>query len=224
MGRKFTEEDIMSYLYGEMEEWEKAEFEKELKNSPELQKDLASLKGVSSFMKKWEVEDPKLNMVFVKDKVGVFDRIKEMVKVPSFGFGKYALVGAAALLLIISLMNLNIEYGDTGFKISAGFFKKSEIDYARLEDILNQKQTETLTLVSRLIDASENSTKTDVQKYISNVFYEVQAQRAQDLNLFERAFVNLDNYTKGRISLTDQNVQEILRRISSTQKLENNEK
>ena len=121
-------------------------------------------------------------------------------------------------------MNLNIEYGDTGFKISAGFFKKSEIDYARLEDILNQKQTETLTLVSRLIDASENSTKTDMQKYISNVFYEVQAQRAQDLNLFERAFVNLDNYTKGSISLTNQNVQEILRRISSTQKLENNEK
>lgn len=224
MGRKFSKEDMMSYLYGEMEEWEKAEFEKELKDNPEMRKELNSLKGMSSFMKKWEVEDPKLNMVFVSEKAGVFNRIKELLKIPAFGIGKYALVGAAALLLIVSLMNLNIEYGEDGFKISAGFFKKSEIDYAKLEEIINQKQTETLTLVSRLIDASENNTKTDMQKYISSVFYEVQTQRAQDLNLFERAFVNLDNYTKGSINLTNQNVREILKRISSTQKLENNEK
>jgi len=224
MKHKYSKEEIMSYLYDEMDKKERGAFEKYLNQSPELQKELAELKGMSVFLQKWEITDPKMNLVFVKDKVSIAEKIKNMFRIPNLSGGKLAVAGALAILFIISILNINIQYSDHRLKMSIGIFNDDNIDYATLEKLLNEKQAETLNMTARLIKESENSTKEDIQRYIDNVFIQIESQRQRDLRMVERAFLNYDDYTTTRLYQTNRTLENFINTVSRPLQLENIQK
>ena len=77
MKSKISQEKLIDYFYGELPDDERKEIEKMLESNPESRKALEELEMTSKVMQKWDVPEPKMNLVFVREKASLFDRLKE---------------------------------------------------------------------------------------------------------------------------------------------------
>ena len=68
MNCSIKKEDLIAFIYGEIDEQKKKIIEEHIKSCPECAQEVASLKKDSSILKKWKVDVPPVDIAFLKEK------------------------------------------------------------------------------------------------------------------------------------------------------------
>ncbi len=211
----------MDYLYGELDERGKEEVERLLKESPEMRAELEELKKTSNNLQEWKAPETELNMVFVQKQESLWERIKEWVKVPVFqsaGKTAYVFGAAAALFLLLSLANFEIKYDDQGFSMNMSIFGKKNAkieDMMMIEEYMQNKQQETLNLISQMIDTNNRKTEGKYAASLNNTLRQVTEWRQLDMNMYDKALNNIYTRNEGRIIQTNKKLNDYMKLIGS---------
>lgn len=147
--------ELLDYYYDELNNENRKQFELHLAKCDECETALNELKLTSAALKKWEVPDPKLNMVFVAEKVDWTEKVKDIfhsVFPSNLHPAKSVAYGFAAVFMLFSFTNFEASYdSETGsFGISTSIFGKSGSN-ANEELLLEQLQSTQQRFIDVLI-------------------------------------------------------------------------
>jgi hypothetical protein len=115
--------ELVAYLYGEVTPAEAASFERHLQTCPVCRAELDGLQTVRTALQSWEMDAvaPRLQLVI---RPTVWQAWREFFALLP-RWGKLA-TGAAAVVLVISLANVQITIGPHGVLLSTGWLTNSE--------------------------------------------------------------------------------------------------
>jgi hypothetical protein len=138
MAYKPSEQDLMAYLYDEMEGEEKIEIEKYLLEHADARLELEKLKSLRSLM--GQVKDKEV----ISPPIFVGDQQQPFYKAPYFK----TIISIAASLLIVILVGkfsgLQIGYHNQELKISFGEIKTQPVHAIPVQNMLSEKEVQTM--------------------------------------------------------------------------------
>lgn len=114
-------EQLVSYVYEELSDNERAEFESHLSSCAECRHELADLRGTRHLLASWAPPQPEFNFHIVRGAAAPAVPRRRFAFVP-----QWALSAAAALLLIAGMAavaNLEIRYGADGLVVRTGWMR-----------------------------------------------------------------------------------------------------
>ena len=114
-------EQLVSYVYEELSDNERAEFESHLSSCAECRQELADLRGTRHLLASWAPPQPEFNFHIVRGAAAPAVPRRRFAFVP-----QWALSAAAALLLIAGMAavaNLEIRYGADGLVVRTGWMR-----------------------------------------------------------------------------------------------------
>ena len=117
-------EQLVSYVYEELSDSERAEFEGHLLSCAACRQELAALRGTRHLLAGWAPPQPEFNFHIVRGTA----RRRRFAFVP-----QWALSAAAALLLaagVAAVANLEIRYGTDGLVVRTGWMRATEAPVA----------------------------------------------------------------------------------------------
>jgi hypothetical protein len=177
MTPEVTEEMLVDYLYGEVDDDQRKAIEAYLDAHPDKREELEALSQTRGILSQWTDEEPAANVVFVADDHRRFSRTTWRMVVGG------AVAAAAALLMM---------FGDFEVGVRGGRFHFSAGGSASVQDTLSQHADRPLTvnefaavqkeyfeLTKQLIEASELRQ----QQALMQVAGGLAEQRQQDLYL-----------------------------------------
>jgi hypothetical protein len=193
MSYRPDENILISWLYGELDEVEKAKVEKYFQENPEKLKEMQQLRDVSNVMGKVqdkEVIAPPLFMDSDND-----------VKVVSFwrsGSFKTVISIAASFLVLIfaaKLLNLNIHYSDNELRIAFG--EKTEIQTppslnandvqkmidSSLDQSIKTSLANNSSQINDLVKKASSASQTDIKQFVATMQRDNLAQLRDYLQL-----------------------------------------
>ncbi|MEJ0032117.1 MAG: hypothetical protein WDO15_17850 [Bacteroidota bacterium] len=184
MSYRPDESILISWLYGELDEAEKAKVEKYFQENPDELKKMQQLSGVKDIMSSVQDKEVIAPPLFMDDDV----------KVVSFwrttSFKTVMSIAASFLLLIVAakLLNMDVNYSNSELRISFGTPAKQQIepslsatDVQRMIDESNSKNREALdvaikesfnsnaTKINELVRQASVASKTDIQNFVSSL-------------------------------------------------------
>ena len=118
-------EQLVSYVYEELSDSERVEFESHLLDCAECRQGLAELRGTRHLLASWAPPQPEFNFHIVRGAAA------PAVPAPPRRFAfvpQWALSAAAALLLVAgaaAVANLEVRYGSEGLVVRTGWMKAS---------------------------------------------------------------------------------------------------
>lgn len=209
---------LVSLLYGEMNTEEVKKIQAHLKSCPSCQEAFQELKSTSKLLAKWEVEIPKLNFVFVNESVS---RWKTWIaKLADLSWGRRLAVGipvfAAAVLILLAVFNFQAEYREGQWNVSFSLFpgKQNGNQEQIFAQALEQKQQETLLLISKMIKDSEYRQRRESTLTLAQYAQEIERQRQEDLRLVGESLVGIQRNTEGRFHQTNDVINDLIRLTS----------
>lgn len=145
---------LMDYLYGEMSAQEKEAFEKELENSPELQAELAEMKGTQELLQvEPEISTPQPLILDTSPKQ---NRIRALPR------GMLKIVASILILFIFAyVFQLNISFDNGALSIRFGEEVKEEKVAMKPKKNIDKK------LEEKLLKYLEKQEKNDAEKWIA---------------------------------------------------------
>ncbi len=144
MSYKPTQEEIIDYLYGELDESKKAQIDQYIKEHPEFKSELEDLEGTRMLMGQLEDEEVPSPMTFM----------------PAQGnsewlyWRKYVAIAASFLLLFTfgKISGFSINYGEEGFQAGFGTIEQG-LNADEVQEIL---QADREALISFMMDNIES--------------------------------------------------------------------
>ena len=122
-------EQLVSYVYEELSDSERAEFESHLSGCAECRQELADLRGTRHLLASWAPPQPEFNFHIVRGAAAPAVPRRRFAFVP-----QWALSAAAALLLtagVAAVANLEIRYGADGLVVRTGWMRATDGPAAR---------------------------------------------------------------------------------------------
>ena len=212
------EEQLVSLLYGEIDEEEAKRIKAHLKSCASCRKVYKELQGTTEILDRWEVESPKLNFVFVRHTASWWSGIKE--RIAQMGWGRRLAVGvpALALLFIVSLALFNFrasyEQGSWNFSFSLAPQKQAAFNEAQLAELLRQSQDEMLILMAKMIDESESRQRRESTLTLAQFAQTLERQRKEDLRMMGQGLEGLYRTTEGGFIRTNEVLSDLIRQAS----------
>lgn len=198
MTPEITEEQLIDYLYGELDDDQRKTVEAYLDAHPEKREELDALERTRGLLAEWEDEDPGSEIVFVTERNKVISR--PMWRVAA------GIAIAAAAVLVVMFADFEIGVRDGRFHFSAG-------GRVAASDSLQEKgsdrvltvgeyaalQNEYFELTRQLIETSELRQ----QQAMMQLSDKIATQRAQDLQLVGQGIRDVARTTNYSIEQTD---------------------
>lgn len=184
MSYRPDESVLISWLYGELDETERAKVEKYFQENPEKLKEIQQLHGVTDIMSNIQDKEVIAPPLFMDD-----DNISKDVKVVPFwksnSFKTIVSIAASFLLLIVAarLLDLNISYSDRELRISFGETKQAApsltpMDVQKMIDASTAKNQEALDLAikqsmennaEQISSLVKQTSKADIQNFVATL-------------------------------------------------------
>ena len=210
-------EKFLDLIYDEISSEDKKKLQSHLRSCKDCKKEFMELKNTSQVLQKWEIPDPKMNLVFVKEKNSISEWIKERFHIFDFSFKKFSMAfgGAfAGILIILSLVNFEINKTDEGFSLKMGLLgrEKPMVDDKVLLQEMTKVQQETLILFTKILNEREEYQKRDYQLTMAEIVRALDNKRALELNHLESALIEFYSTNSEKINQTN----ETLNRLIST--------
>ncbi|NBB77652.1 MAG: hypothetical protein GVY02_09755 [Bacteroidetes bacterium] len=232
-----TEEEarnqLMDYLYDEMEPDQKKEFKKMLEQSPELKKELNELKSTRDLIQSAPSEVPSHNILMMMP-------VSESEKQESEPGGKVnglrssffsrfpaaatILTAAASLLFILigaALTDLNMGQGEDGFYLGFGERTERQLEesFTREEvyELMEQMQQQNSALMATMVEELQRRQEEQLTQAVGVMADYVEEQRQEDLRLISRSLVQLQENTYNRFRQTDETLGDLIYAISYQQ-------
>lgn len=177
-------EDLIAFIYEEIDEKKKRMIEEHIKNCPECAGEIAALKKDSNILQKWRVNVPEMDLKFSGEKPAVIPSGKNRsLKTRVLRTGSMFAAAAAIILVVLSLLNFKVEYDGSGFSVSMSLWGRGD-DVQITEDLLakledNQRRTEEFIL--QAVAVSEERMRVERLKITSELIDSIQKQRAVDM-------------------------------------------
>lgn len=217
---------FMDYLYDEMEEAQKQEFEQMITDNAELQAELDELQQTRKLLKKIPFEKPSSEMpvtgIAKKNPAGLqAQKSKETGYAGNFVL--YYLLPIAAVflatILTFSFVNLQIGTGEQGFYMQFGDVpvqNEQGISEEDLIGLLDQIRTENALLAASMIEQTQTQQTEQLEEVLSALTTYYDQRRRQDLLLIAEGLSQLEEDTYYRFLQTDETLGEIIYALSNT--------
>ena len=194
----------MDYLYDEMSEQERKEFEKHLENNPGLREELKELKGTRSLLGKVSMdvrEQPDL------------DSPRKPNSLPLGSYAKKALTAAAVLLFGVMMFAFaDLQFGQTehGYYLTFGTPPAQEsISEEAVENLVNQLQQENQLMVAAMYEQLSEQQNEQLNRAMADLAEYYEMQRERDLMLVAEGFAQLEEETTDRFIQTNEAIGDI---------------
>ncbi|MEI9922132.1 MAG: hypothetical protein WDO14_25540 [Bacteroidota bacterium] len=182
MSYRPDENILISWLYGELDEVEKAKVEKYFQENPDKLKEMQQLGGVKDTMSKIQDKEVIAPPIFMDGDIKV-------IPIWKTGYFRVVTTIAASFLLIIvfaRLLSMNVSYSNSELRISFGERKKAGQQLTAMEvqkmidDSSKKNQTELdaaikQTLASNtqqindLVRQASNASKADIRSFVTSL-------------------------------------------------------
>lgn len=225
----------MDYLYDEMTDEQKTEFEKKLEANPDLKKEFKELQSTSQMLQEVPVETPSLKLVMMAPERDQNETSKELSnknflkKYP----GLTTVLAAAACLLIIlmgaAFTGLHVGQTDQGFYLTFGEAPNLQpeviqkgLSEEEVRDMINQIRQENSMLLASMIEQVQEQQNEQLEEAINVLTDYYDQRRQQDLRLISQGIAQLEEDTYHRLRQTDETLGDLIYALSyqSTQSTE----
>ena len=221
---------LMDYLYNEMENEEKAAFEKLLSDDRELQKELNDLKGMRSLLSD---VTPEASSDLPFQVPADTERSQQSQETSSNGKDRgpgratfYSLfsrgLAAVAVLLIGVFLTAfaGVEFGktETGFYLTMGEPPAAPQPGLSEDDVLNlvtQMREENAIMMATLLDQAQAQQNERLEETITILTEYYEQRRQRDLMLISEGFDQLERDTYSRFRQTDETLGNLIYALSN---------
>lgn len=226
---------FMDYLYDEMTDEQKTEFEKKLDENPDLKKEFEELRSTSEMLRAVPVETPSLKLVMMAPERDQKEKTKESLsknflrKYP----GLITVLAAAACLLVIlmgaAFTGLNVGQTDQGFYMTFGEAPNPQPEIVQqglseeeVRDMIDQIRQENSMLLASMIEQVQEQQNEQLEEAINVLTDYYDQRRQQDLRLISQGIAQLEEDTYYRLRQTDETLGDLIYALSyqSTQSTE----
>ena len=213
---------IVDYLYEELSDEDAALFQQHKKKCRACRDELKALEATSHSLRQWQDEEPKLNMVFVKEKSSFLSSTfgglwEASSRIRRIGIGFAA--ACAAVLFLLSLFNTQVSYKEGDFDARFSLFQASSSSKEESTPLTPAEFTELqrsqFALIDQLIKESEDRQRREMAITLTNLTRNIDQQRKTDLRLLGQGLEAVQYRADRRISRTDRVLNELIRLTSS---------
>jgi len=226
MNEKDARSLMMDYLYDEMDQQQKVNFEQTLHESPQLQKELNEMQQTRDVLRQLPTEEPSGQLMLLNPDSSRFTawwNDAQQVFIPTSIAGRTLLAIAAALLiafLLASIANLRISTSGDGFTIAFGSVVTAEQTGFTEEEVavlLDQIQRENTLFATRLIEEAQKKQAEQFEEAMLHVVSYFEEQRMKDLRLVDSGIARLEEETYNRFRQTDETLGDLIYAITMQQ-------
>jgi predicted anti-sigma-YlaC factor YlaD len=193
-------------LYSEISPENKIIFYNHLKSCPNCSAEYADLKKTSETLKLWpdekseKIELPQ-NIIKQRKSKLIFYRIASV---------------AAAILLVLSIINFRFSIDQNGLDISFNLLGLSDGTEHMAANILqNGSQIEQLQLMTELINAANDKQKEEMVVLLTDFYQAIEMRRQADLKVISQGMETLRNTSNQRIEDTENTMQKLIQYTGS---------
>jgi len=209
MSCPINKEDLIDYIYGELDENKKNMIAKHIKSCPECEKEIAILQNERSILKEWKINTPNIELKILKQKESLIIQLKEcfdwLLEKP-LRLGYVTLIIAVGSLLILSIINFEFKYDNSGIHLSMSIFGKKKSN--ELEETLLSKmagiQQETINFIMQKLSESETRTTQERNQMFSQLIEHITKQREADMLLINENLEYLGSFTAKKFIENDE--------------------
>lgn len=226
MNKNEARSRIMEYLYDEMNQTEKENFEQVLNENPDLRKELKEMQETKNLLGQLASDNPAEQPMFLHPgsarSSNWWDGLHTAL-IPKTFQGRAFLAAAAVLLisfLLASFVNLTISTAGDGLTISFGSTPQTEQSGLSDEEVallIEQVQRENAILATRLIEEAQMRQTQQFQEVMTNVVSYFEEQRMKDLRLVDNGIARLEEETYNRFRQTDEALVDLIYAINVQQ-------
>lgn len=206
-------EELVGYLYDDVDADKKAGIESHLNTCPSCTQALEELKRTGNLMRAWADEDPPASLVFVPGRrTGWKGIIPDWLSTGNRRWLAQGLsLGLAAVILILAALNLEARYdgrGEVVLKLRLPVVSESvdaeatnETPLTRAE--LIQVQEQSLAVIQEWIDEGHQQQRVELGLILDDFARHLEAQRRRDLLLVGQGLREIDGATESRFLQTE---------------------
>ncbi|MFQ5603086.1 MAG: anti-sigma factor family protein [bacterium] len=213
---------LLGYFYQDMEADEKQLVEKHLSGCAACQKELKKLSQTSQILQHWPDEESNIKYNFVQEKSSQFESLKSFWarKTTWRGFAIGFAAGIAAVLVVFSLLNFEVNYLDGQFSAKFNLFSKPKQAANISRDPLSQPvtqrqfdlwQQQSLALIQELIQDTEERQRQEVNARLVQFARDLDYQRRRDLQLVGEGLEVFQLTNENRFRHTHETLQELIK-------------
>lgn len=217
---------IMEYLYDEMNQTDKENFEQILSDSPDLQKELKEMQDTRNLLGQLTSADTEEQPSLFEDRSAKpnnrWNSIRKTL-IPGSNSGRVFLAAAAVLLisfLLASIVNLTVSTTGNGLTISFGSIPQAEQSGFSDEEVallIEEVQRENAILATQLIEQAQAKQAEQFEDVMRNVVSYFEEQRMKDLQLVDNGISRLEEETYNRFRQTDEALVDLIYAINLQQ-------
>jgi len=211
-------EKLVSLLYGELDKKEADTVRSHMKTCGGCKEVFQEMKSTQNLLVKWEDAPPKTHFVFVSQPAGRLETWKE--KIGQFSRSRGLALGIPLLTVIclafLSISKFQIHHKNGELQLGFGIEKSTlnEDQNKLLVDALKQIQTETLTLVSGMIQDSEEHQRRENTLILTQFARDLETRRQTDLRMMGQGLQGLQLVTEDRYIKTRSVIDDLVRMAS----------
>jgi len=195
---------LMDYLYDEMSEQKREEFEKHLENNPGLRDELKELRGTRSLLGEVSMDAPQQPDL---------DSARQPNSRASGSYAKTVLTAAAVLLVGVMIFAFaDLQFGQTehGYYLTFGTPPAQEsISEEAVESLVNQLQQENQLMVAAMYEQLSEQQDEQLNRAMADLAEYYEMQRERDLMLVAEGFAQLEEETTDRFIQTNEAIGDI---------------
>ncbi len=210
---------MMDYIYDELQEKDGAAFEEHLKKCSECREEVESLNVTSDILQQWEEPEHDVRMIVVRDKVSLFDKLKELLNGGFFKPNKIAFGFTCAFLFLFLLLaagNTEISVKNGDFSIHMALFDHAEQpvdDDPKSDRLVEELVKQNFQLVNTLIEQSEERQNEKLAFILTSFKKELEQQRYKDLKAIQYGIKDMQKNTYQQIQEIDTVLNELVRPV-----------
>jgi hypothetical protein len=212
-----SQQNLMDYLFDEMNPDERKNFEEELRNSEELRKKLNELKATQSAIGNYSPEEPQQPGIIFQDRSKKSEPSGKSRWIHAAGWS------AAAALLITIFIGLfsSVQFGQTaqGYYLTFGNppleVEQVGISEEELNEIIAQIRTENSLMMNSMMEQMQQEQNAQFNESLTALADYYEERRNRDLMLFTEGLLQLEESTANQIDQTNRALNGIIYALSN---------
>jgi hypothetical protein len=201
---------IVEDLYHEINKEDKDKLESHLNVCPACRKEYEELKSTMKLMKEWKDESPnETAAIFTK---AITIPTKPKLKRIAWKFA----LAAAAVLVILSLVNFKVTYTQERLDIAFSLFGIIDKPDSQLFDSNKiAQQNPNYEVVLELIDAANRRQNAEIVAMLSDFYQAMEMKRQADLKIISQGIESIRSTTDQRLNNTDEVIHGLIKYTSA---------
>ena len=208
-------EQLVAYLYNELEPSVQKGFEVHLSECSQCRKSLDELIGTRQTLSSWPDEDANMNLVFVNGPARPLLRLKESLRARQWKIPAIGLSAAIATVLLLALVDFQFHYqsGRVSLQLdlspAVGVESSVPTKPVEREEFL-ATQHRSLELIYTMILQSEARQRHQFDSKLSQFADALELQRYRDLELVAARIEVRDSYTENRLRRSESVLEQLI--------------